>query len=105
MTYEYRSPYDGQTYEIRLNKAEYVKPKNTAVTAEYYDAEFDAWLPFAHMSVNISPLPADCIALDDNNWYGLLEWAVDNGIVEDTGKVLFSGFCTYPVVRLNEGVF
>jgi len=104
MTYEYKSPY-GQTYKIQLSKTQYVKPKNTAVTAKYYDKEFDAWLPYGNVSVNISPLPADCIALDDNNWYGLLDWVVDNGIATDTGKVLYSGFCTYPVVRLNEGVF
>jgi hypothetical protein len=104
MTYEYKNPY-GKTYKIQLYKTQYVTPKNTAVIAKYYDEEFEAWLPYGTLSVNISPLPEDCIALDDNNWYGVLDWVVENGIATDTGKILFSGFCTYPVVRLNEGVF
>ena len=104
MTYKYKNCF-GKTYELRLRKEQYMKPKNTAVLAEYFDEEFDAWLPYGNVSVNISPLPADCIALDDNNWPEVLEWVTSNGIAEYTGKVLFSGFCVYPVVRLNEGVF
>jgi len=103
--YSYSSPYGG-TCTIRLSKASYAHNGNLAVHAEYYDKEFNAWLPYGNVTVNLgNKLPAQYAYVDENNFLGVLDWLVSNGIAEFTGKYGYSGFCQYPLVKFNESAF
>ena len=103
-TFRYASPY-GQTYDLALSVAQYACNGNTAIKAEYFDKEFDAFLPFASVTVNLDEkLPEGYGFVDTNNFRGALEWLTENGLADFTGQYGFSGFCQYPLVRFNMGL-
>lgn len=60
--------------------------------------------PFSNITVNIEPLPVDEFAVDINNFPGAIDILHYNNIAHPTEKVLRSGFCIYPVWKLNEEV-
>lgn len=60
--------------------------------------------PFSNITVNIEQLPVDEFAVDVNNFPSALRILVDNNIAHPTEKVLRSGYCIYPVWKLNEEV-
>ena len=60
--------------------------------------------PFSNITVNIEQLPVDEFAVDVNN-FPSATWILNyNNIAHPTEKVLRSGYCIYPVWKLNEEV-
>lgn len=87
----------GEKYDINIMRSTYRDNNNTAVIAELSNGE-----PFAVFTVNLDDdLPENMAYLDTNNVRGVLEFMIENNLAEDTGKTGTSGFCTYPLVRLN----
>lgn len=87
----------GEKYDINIMRSTYRDNNNTAVMAELSNGE-----PFAAFTVNIEDdLPENLAYLDTNNVRGVLEFMIENNLAEDTGFTGESGFCTYPLVRLN----
>ena len=71
---------------------------NVALMAE--DAETGE--PYANATVNVKKLPKNMAALDTNNWPDVVEVLMKERIItsEKLGS-LESGFCEYPVYKLN----
>lgn len=71
---------------------------NTAIQLMNYNEG-----PIACATVNVIPLPRNMIAIDtNNNGEQIVDWLLENEII--IGKQLQtvqSGYCTYPVYRLN----
>ena len=59
--------------------------------------------PIARITVCIagSMLADDEVVLDTNNCPWAVEFVESNGFGEDTGRRVRSGYCVYPVVKLN----
>ena len=59
--------------------------------------------PIARITVCItgSMLAEDEVVLDTNNCPWAVGFVESNGLGEDTGRTVRSGYCTYPVVKLN----
>lgn len=60
--------------------------------------------PYGVATVNLPDsehLPLDEQFIDENNLPGIGEWLQRNNIAKPTGKLGFSGFCSYPVYKFN----
>lgn len=59
--------------------------------------------PIARITVCItgSMLAEDEVVLDTNNCPWAVEFVEGNDLGEDTGRTVKSGYCEYPVVKLN----
>ena len=57
--------------------------------------------PFADMTVNVVDLPENEAAIDTNNLPGLTDWIEENNLGMFTGRYVNSGFCSYPIYKLN----
>jgi hypothetical protein len=83
-------------HEVRYNT--YTTTGNTAIQLMNNQEG-----PIACATVNVIPLPKDWIAIDtNNNGEEMVDWLLENNII--IGKQLRtveSGYCSYPVYRLN----
>lgn len=64
----------------------------------YLDEEFNDWEPYHNLTVNleVEPLDSSCGFVNTNDGCSnLLQWVIDNGLGEPTGRIAKSGFCTY----------
>lgn len=58
--------------------------------------------PYATATVNIEKLPKGMAALDTNNWPEVIDVLTKEGIITGNAPYnLQSGFCEYPVYKLN----
>ena len=92
-------------YEIKLQLTQYADGQ-LALTSTCYDKEYDFWEPFGTFTVNLNyndndPAPEDCAYLDTNNMPNVEDWIKENGLGEPTGLTKQSGYCTYPLYRLD----
>ena len=71
---------------------------NVALMA--FDAETGE--PYANATVNVDRLPKGMAALDTNNWPEVVDVLMEEGIItsEQQGSMQ-SGFCEYPIYKLN----
>lgn len=78
---------------------------NRALLAYVKHVDDHGWVEaYADVSVNIEFL-ADSyrIAIDTNNLGDeMVDFLVENGFAEETGRVLHSGYCNYPVLEFDE---
>lgn len=76
----------------------YTTTGNTAIQLMNYEEG-----PIACATVNVTPLPKNMIAIDtNNNGEEIVNWLLENKII--IGRPLYnveSGYCSYPVYRLN----
>lgn len=92
--------YSWGTVETYLKVEKYLKPANTAITLwikvdDDYEEYNDLTKNFA------SEWPEDYAYIDTNNNPGVLDLLLKAGLIELTGIEERSGFCTYPLVKLN----
>lgn len=92
---KYNSPW-GTGYNINLVVDTYCSYGNL-----YIGMITDEGEPYADLSVNIEPLEGGEIAVDVNNLPDGEAFILNNGLGEFTGKYLRSGFCRYPVYRMD----
>ena len=84
------------TYEVEVMRETYIQNKNTCM--QLYDVE---GMPFATLTVNIDELPKDYACIDTNNCPWAERFMKENDLGTPTDLRMRSGFCTYPVYRLN----
>ena len=66
------------------------------------DTEFSyAGEPYGDLSVNIEPLPENCICVDTNNLSGAEKFIKKYKLGTDTGYTVSSGYCNYPIYEMD----
>lgn len=107
-TYAYTDEW-GNDYKLSFLKTAYAYGGGIAVEAlcEEFDEDIDPepWLePYAGVTTNLGVTSSKrCAYLDTNNSRHLIDWMVEQGLVELTGMTMPSGFCIYPEGRFTEG--
>lgn len=87
-----------KAYNLLVEQTEYATNGRYALQA-YVDGD-----PFDVLTVNIEAYDerfpqAKTIFLNTNHCPGIKEALLDAGLIEDLGCKVWSGYCTYPVVR------
>lgn len=99
---QYKSRW-GSTETVVPKLNTYLENNNLYVGLDFFDPDFEAWLPFTDVTVNVGKLPFLESAIDtNNNGNGIIDFLVQNGFGELTDKFIPSGFCVFPVFRFNE---
>lgn len=111
MSYEYKDSF-GTTYMLHCEKGRYARDGSIAlcmiVDEEAYDedGEIECYPgeQYGYATVNVGAEPSDgnCAFVDTNNLSGIVDFVLNNGIGELTGRIERSGFCTYPEVRFYD---
>lgn len=93
----------GSTEKVvpRLNS--YANNNNLYLGLSYFDGEYEEWLPYTDVTVNVGNLPYLKSAIDtNNNGTTIINFLEKNGFGHLTGEIIESGFCKYPVFAFNE---
>lgn len=90
----------GEDVNVIPYKTRYISNNNTAIRLVVADGEY-AGEEWNRISVNIDRLPENLMAVDTNNCSGAERFLQEHGFGKPTGNVLRSGFCTYPIYRIN----
>ena len=97
----------GMDYEVKVRLEVYLHTNSIAVALDYFDTEFQAFLPFANLTTCFGEKVADGMAYIDTNNY---PWALDFIAEYDLGKPVmmgdmpcmgYSGYCAYPLYEFN----
>lgn len=95
-----------EDYRARFWKSEYLNNGNLYIGVVHWDEECKAWMPWGDLTVNLGmPLDKDKneAFLDVNNCAPeLIQELSAKGYIKDTGVVMPSGFCRYPLVEFSE---
>jgi len=97
----FKFPFLGTDYEISLKEEHYAFNDNLALQAYTKEGE-----PFATLSVNLNVFTPeegkDHICLDTNNLpIKSFDGLVEAGVLRPTGEVAHSGFCKYPIYKVD----
>lgn len=95
----------GKEYNIIFTKNTYANNGRLYVGCWCEDEEYGGYEPYCDVTVNlIDRLPEGNYGfLDTNNGDPrLFNLMSENGWIEETGNVGFSGFCVYPMVEFSE---
>ena len=85
---------------IDIEISNYSHNGNTAITLICEDEGIAC--PFAVITVNLGiTLEKDYAFIDTNNCNWVEKWLQDNKFGEPTGQQMASGFCVYPLYKLN----
>jgi len=99
---EYNSPY-GSTERVVPKLNSYADNDNLYLGLDYLDEEFQDWLPYTDVTVNVGKLPYLESALDtNNNSTAIITFLEKNGFGHLTGQSIQSGYCAFPVFKFNE---
>ncbi|MEG1565378.1 MAG: DUF4313 domain-containing protein [Bacilli bacterium] len=93
MTYEVRG------YEVTIGRTKYTYNNSLAVSLETTSLE-----PFAVITVCIDisdTCKKDCAFVDVNNCPWAEKFLTENKLAEPTGRIGYSGFCSYPEYKFN----
>ncbi len=91
---KYQSDWGGE-YDIGFSVSSYRNNSNTYVGMICDEG------PFADLTVNIRDLPEGFACLDTNNIPNAEAFVKENNLGTPTGTYAQSGFCTYPIYKLN----
>jgi hypothetical protein len=86
----------GEKYELFLEVDKYVNNDNIAI--EVWDTNEG---PFADLTVNIYDLPEGLACIDTNNFPDAIRLIEEYNLGEFTSNFATSGYCTYPIYKLN----
>jgi len=90
---------DGNVIKLQFHVDQYAQFKNLMI--QTYEDGF----PYARITVNIRHLPLNMFAVDTNNFPEAENLLISNGIAYDSGLRVYSGYCEYPVYRLEKWVY
>ena len=91
----------GTEYEVNVNFTKYTDG-NLTITMDCLDEEFNCWMPFARLTVNLGGRMKPGYAyLDVNNCPWAEEFVAEYGLGEPTGDVCASGLCVYPLYKFD----
>lgn len=82
-------------YEVDVVIGKYNTWGNTAVEL------IEDGMPFATITVNLCDLPENLACIDTNNCPWAEDFIKEYDLGKNTGVVIPSGFCKYPVYELN----
>lgn len=93
--------YQGE--KLRFDITQYVTNNALAVTAQYFDTAFKAWMPYGAVTINLlgTPPADDCAYLNVSDWPDVGDMLVQHGLAEPTGKQKTQGYGTYPLYKFN----
>jgi len=89
--------------ELIVEKDTYVCNKNICLQA-YCLTDDDGLFylePYATLTVNLDQLTTNEIAIDVNNFPEGLSFLLENNFIDKPHRYEVSGFCLYPVARIN----
>lgn len=95
----------GKEHKARFTKNTYANNGNLYVGVVTWDEEFEAWMPWGDLTVNLvrSSLEPNEAFLDTNNCAPeIITELKRKGCIKDTGLEMPSGFCMYPLVEFSE---
>lgn len=100
----YSSDFSSDVYDVAFKLDRYLA--NNSLALEFYYADGDCYLPFFLATVclpDFTPpsLNGDFVYLDVNNVPGVLEFMLLHDLCSAPISYAPSGFCLYPLVRLN----
>ena len=90
------------TFDCKLSVNKYTNNGNTAIQIFSKNEEFDFWEPFAMLTVNLDKkLDEGYAYLDINSFREAEAFVIKNNLGEFAEDYGFSGFCVYPLFKLN----
>lgn len=97
--FKYESKF-GTTADIYFVKTRYCVDHRTAIEMICVNEEGEE--PYASLTVNVAPehfkMDDNTVCIDTNNLgKGVVEWLEDNGLFNNLGYLIRSGFCEYPM--------
>lgn len=99
----YSYHWEDETLTVFPTMDMYRSNNNLYLGLDYWDEELEIRDSWCDLTVNIGKLPYLHSAIDiDLSGEDKIRFLVENGIAEDTGKSLLSGFCTFPIFRFHE---
>lgn len=104
---KFTNPYSGREMDVALVRDQYVEGSRLYVGLWAFDAEENFWEPWSEITVNLpgETLTDELCGFVDSNYCNtggsMPGFLVENGLAAPTGKVAFSGFCTYQEFRFN----
>ena len=101
-SFEYKTRY-GDIERVEVTLDIYAHYDNLYLGMDYYDAELGGKVPYTDITVNAIKMPYLYSAIDtNNNGEEIMTFLEENGFGEDTGRVVSSGWCVYPIFHFNE---
>ena len=92
----------GYSHKCVLEVSKYSAGKGTAIQFLEYDEEFECWFPYATATVNLgNKISEEYAYLDTNNFPQVTDIFEKYGFGKYTGNFRASGFCIYPLYKLN----
>lgn len=100
--FNYATSY-GETERVNITIGTYAHDDNIYVGLDFYDPDIGCMDFYGDVTVNITKLQPfmACIDTNNNNAEKITTFLTENGFGEPAGRSLPSGFCLYPVFRLN----
>lgn len=100
--FEYKTRH-GDVEQVKITLDIYAHYDNLYLGMDYYDAELGGMVPYTDVTVNTIKMPYLYAAIDtNNNGEEIVSFLEENGFGENTGKVVSSGWCVYPIFQFNE---
>lgn len=100
--FEYRTRH-GDVEQVEVTLDIYAYYNNLYLGMNYYDSELGGWDRYTDITVNTIEMPYLYSAIDtNNNGEEIVSFLEENGFGEDTGKVVSSGWCVYPIFKFDE---
>ena len=98
------SPTYGEPVEVNLTMNMYACNDNLYIGMDYFEQEYDCMMPYGDVTVNTDlKLPFLYATIDNNNnGPSILPFLVEHGFGFDTGAVVNSGFCQFPIFKFSE---
>lgn len=91
----------GKTYTVAVKEEKYWDNGGLAITMDYFDEEYECWMPFATLTVNLGRIGYDHAYVDTNNCPWAEEFIAKYGLGKFTGEYGYSGFCAYPLYKFD----
>lgn len=95
----------GKKYNARFRKSSYVNGGNLYIGVVIWEEDGEYWEPWCDLTVNLpgQELKDKQALLDTNNCPPvIIDILFDKGFIRDTGIMMPSGFCIYPLVEFTE---
>lgn len=98
------SPTYGDPVEVNLTLNMYASNDNLYIGMEFFDPEYGCTVPYGDVTVNTDlKLPYLYATIDNNNnGPSIVPFLVEHDFGFDTGVVVNSGFCQFPVFKFSE---
>lgn len=92
-------------WDVELEFGRYSYFNNISITLLNLHPTIEDGETIAVATVNIEPLEENEVSIKDySENEGMLQWLIDNGIIEEPHRYIQSGWVRVPICKLKEGV-